>query len=142
MIRRPFLQNRVNFCVELVHFAHIGVRYNRGPVLRTRKPLLGRILKSVGISIALLVTAPYVWGPIYRFPEPRLFTGSALWNPYANLSGNWQRANLHAHGRAWSGLTNGQQSDEAVAQRYRELGYSVPGVSRSEERRVGKECRL
>ena len=78
---------------------------------------------------AIVVVAPYVWGPIYRFPEPSMFRGSHLWNPYADLRGSWQRANFHAHGRAWLGLTNGRQSDEEVAQRYRDLGYAVPGVS-------------
>src|SRR5262245_44949052 len=93
------------------------------------KPLLIRVLKGAGLALVALVAAPYVWGPIYRFPEPRLFSGSSLWNPYAESRGSWQRANLHAHGRAWRGLTNGRQSDEAVAQRYRDLGYAVPGVS-------------
>ena len=36
---------------------------------------------------------------------------------------------MHAHGRAWLGLTSGEQSDADVASRYRELGYSVAGVS-------------
>lgn len=99
------------------------------PLFETPKPLLGRVLKSATLALALLAVAPYIWGPIYRFPEPTSFSGYALWNPYTGLSGSWQRANLHAHGRAWGGLTNGEQSDEAVAQRYRDLGYDVPGVS-------------
>ena len=98
-------------------------------VTGTRNPLLGRVLKSAALGLALLAAAPYVWGPIYRFPEPVIFSGADLWNPYTDLDGTWQRANLHAHGRAWVGLTNGRQSDEDVAQRYRELGYDVPGVS-------------
>lgn len=106
----------------------------RGPgtmikVTGTRNPLLGRVLKRAAIGVVLLAAGPYVWGPIYQFPEPTIFSGSELWNPYTDLHGTWQRANLHAHGRAWAGLTNGRQSDAAVAQRYRELGYSVPGVS-------------
>jgi hypothetical protein len=57
------------------------------------------------------------------------FSGARLWNPYASLTGTWQRANLHAHGRAWAGLTSGAQSDEDVTARYHRLGYSVAGVS-------------
>ncbi len=72
---------------------------------------------------------PYAWGPIYDFPAPAAFSGSHLWNPYASLTGTWQRANLHAHGQAWGGLTNGEQPDADVAARYRNLGYSVAGVS-------------
>lgn len=81
------------------------------------------------MAVLVVVAGPYVWGPIYRFPEPTRFSGQQLWNPYQHLSGGWQRANLHAHGRAWIGMTNGQQSDAEVVQRYRDLGYDVPGVS-------------
>ncbi|HEX4347823.1 MAG TPA: hypothetical protein VHZ73_09635 [Vicinamibacterales bacterium] len=79
--------------------------------------------------VALAVALPYAWGPIYHFPAPSTFTGAHFFNPYAELRGTWQRANLHAHGRAWSGITNGQQTDEEVVNRYHNLGYSVPGIS-------------
>jgi hypothetical protein len=82
-----------------------------------------------GFGIAVLALLPYAWAPVYRFPEPAPFSGARLFNPYETLHGTWQRANLHAHGRAWGGLTSGEQSDEAVARRYRELGYAVAGVS-------------
>lgn len=77
----------------------------------------------------IAVAIPYALAPVYRFPPPRTFSGAALWNPYAHLSGTWQRANLHAHGHAWSGLTNGTHSDEEVVDAYRQRGYSVAGVS-------------
>ena len=86
-------------------------------------------MKRVLIAIALLVTLPYAWAPIYRFPESRPFTGHAFLNPYAGLGGTWQRANLHAHGIAWGGLTNGSQPGEDIVRRYHELGYDVAGVS-------------
>ena len=60
---------------------------------------------------------------------PQPFAGPALWNPYAHLAGTWQKANLHAHGRAWGGVTNGTQSDEDVVQAYKRRGYAVAGVS-------------
>jgi hypothetical protein len=72
---------------------------------------------------------PYAWGPVYRFPDPPPFSGAELWNPYRSLSGQWLRANLHAHGRAWRGLTTGEQPDQVVVDRYRSLGYDVAGVS-------------
>jgi len=77
----------------------------------------------------IAVAIPYALAPVYRFPPPRTFRGAALWNPYARLTGTWQRANFHAHGHAWSGLTNGTHSDEEVVEAYRQRGYSVPGVS-------------
>ncbi|HKT82078.1 MAG TPA: hypothetical protein VJP86_17735 [Vicinamibacterales bacterium] len=87
------------------------------------------------LLIALLIAAlPYVRSPIYRFPPPTPFTGSQFYDPYGDAAGDWrqnawQRTNLHAHSRAWVGLTNGQQSDEEVVRAYRALGYSVPGLS-------------
>ena len=88
-----------------------------------------RVLTRLALAVAILGAGPYLWSPIYRFPPAQRFAGSQLWNPYAEAGGTWQRANLHAHGRAWLGLTNGQQPGEQVVQRYRDLGYDIPGVS-------------
>lgn len=80
-------------------------------------------------AVVLLIALPYAWSPVYDFPDPQPFRGDHLWNPYADLHGTWQRANLHAHSRTWMGLTNGRQPGHQIVQRYRALGYSVPGVS-------------
>ena len=95
----------------------------------TRNSLLRRLLTSVLAAAVVLPVLPYAWAPVYRFEDVRPFAGTQLFNPYATLIGRWQRTNLHAHGRAWSGLTNGRQGDAQVASRYRQLGYDVPGVS-------------
>jgi hypothetical protein len=87
------------------------------------------VAKRVLALLAIIIVLPYACSPVYRFPEPRTFTGAQFLNPYARLHGNWKRANLHAHGTAWGGLTNGQQSSEEVARSYRALGYDVAGVS-------------
>jgi hypothetical protein len=92
------------------------------------------LLKTTAALVAVLGAAaalPYACAPIYRFPEPIPFAGATLLNPYSSGgTGSWQRANLHAHGRAWIGLTNGRlQSDEEIVRAYRSFGYSVPGVS-------------
>lgn len=79
--------------------------------------------------MAVIVGGPYAIGPVYRFPDPAPFTGAHFFNPYAQPISTWQRANFHAHGRAWVGLTNGQQSDQQIVERYRKLGYDVAGVS-------------
>jgi hypothetical protein len=95
----------------------------------TAASLVWRTLRRAAVVVAVVSLLPYAWGPVYDFPPPAPFTGAHLWNPYASLTGTWQRANLHAHGQAWGGLTNGAQPDAVVASRYRELGYSVAGVS-------------
>ncbi len=97
--------------------------------MSTAASLVWRALRRAAVVVAVVALLPYAWGPIYDFPAPAAFSGSHLWNPYASLTGTWQRANLHAHGQAWGGLTNGEQPDADVAARYRNLGYSVAGVS-------------
>jgi len=87
------------------------------------------IFRRVLATLFLVVAVPYLLAPVYLFPPPQQFFGSALWNPYAHLSGTWQRSNLHAHGRSWGGLTNGYQADDEVVRAYRHHGYSVAGVS-------------
>lgn len=85
-----------------------------------------RLLAALAIAIAL----PYLFAPLYEFPDPGPFQGSAFLNPYEALQGTWQRANLHAHGRRWGGLTNGRrQSGADIVRAYRAMGYSVAGVS-------------
>ena len=87
------------------------------------------MLRWALIFVAAVAVVPYGCGPIYQFPVPAPFSGATLRNPYERLGSSWQRANLHAHGHAWGGLTSGRQSSEAVASAYRSMGYSVPGVS-------------
>jgi hypothetical protein len=82
------------------------------------------------MGLAIVIALPYAFAPIYDFPEPGRFQGSAFLNPYRDLQGTtWQRANLHAHSRAWGGVTNGRQTGEDIVRAYREMGYTVAGVS-------------
>ncbi len=97
--------------------------------MNTHNPWPRRAVKGILGAIAAAFLLPYAWGPIYRFPDAVAFSGAHIWNPYAGTTGTWQRANFHAHGRVWLGLTNGSQSDSAIVNRYQSLGYSVPGVS-------------
>lgn len=95
----------------------------------TRNSSQRRLLIRILAATVILPFIPYAWTPVYRFEKSAPFAGGHLFNPYATRVGTWQRANLHAHGRAWSGMTNGRQSSVEVAERYRALGYDVPGVS-------------
>ena len=92
-------------------------------------PLTALLLKRSLALLAILVLLPYAAGRAYRFPDPVRFAGSFLLNPYANAPGTWQRANFHAHGRVWNGLTNGRQSDQEIVDAYRSVGYTIPGIS-------------
>ncbi len=85
--------------------------------------------RVVAVLFLVLIAIPSLLAPVYRFPTPQPFAGPSLWNPYAHLIGTWQKANLHAHGVAWGGVTNGRQTDEEVVQAYKQRGYAVAGVS-------------
>ncbi|HYW50227.1 MAG TPA: hypothetical protein VE861_06460, partial [Gemmatimonadaceae bacterium] len=78
------------------------------------------------VSVLLL---PYTVVPVYEVPDTAPFTGSALLNPYATLGPSWQRANFHAHTRAWAGLTSGRGTPESVHAAYAAAGYDVIGIS-------------
>lgn len=81
-------------------------------------------------GVALIVgVLPYLAPPVYRFPPAHRFTGMSLWNPYADVRGGWRRANFHAHGQAWGGVTSGAQDDSHVVAAYRAAGYDIAGLS-------------
>src|SRR5688500_9235929 len=78
------------------------------------------------ISILLF---QYFLSKHYTYKSQKPFSGDSLYNPYKNLGMSWQKANFHAHSRAWMGLTNGHFTPDSVYGKYVELGYSVPIVS-------------
>lgn len=89
-------------------------------------------MKRAGVIVAvlaLLVTAPLALLPAYRFPAPKPFLGKTWRNPYAGVSGPFHRVNLHAHSRAWGGLTAGTHSPLEMAQAYARLGYGAAAIS-------------
>ncbi len=94
--------------------------------VRTIVTVTARSLAIVALSVLLL---PYVFVPVYAFHERTPFEGAALFNPYADAEPVWQRANFHAHSRAWGGVTSGVQSPDQVRAAYRERGYDVVGLS-------------
>src|SRR5262245_61855581 len=67
--------------------------------------------------------------PVYRFPSAEPFRGGQLFNPYSRSVTPWWKVNLHAHSRAWGGLTNGRSTAEETVSRYRAMGYDVAAVS-------------
>ena len=87
------------------------------------------MFKSTLIALTIVLALPYACAPAYRFDAPRAFTGSHFYNPYASSSHTWHRANLHAHGRSWLGLTSASQTDAEVADAYRRRGYAVAAIS-------------
>ncbi len=68
--------------------------------------------------------------PVYSLEEGKPFSGNSFYNPYQHSGTNWLKMNLHAHAKAWGGLTNGmKQSKEEIIQEYTKLHYDIIGVS-------------
>jgi hypothetical protein len=95
-----------------------------------------RLLKLAAYAVlgaCVLGLLPYLACPVYRFPGPRPFSGAQLYNPYASGGTDggfvWRKANLHAHGRVWGGVTDGRQPDSVIVAHYRAMGYDVADVS-------------
>jgi len=77
-----------------------------------------------------------VWygaSPLYQFPPVEPFRGERLFNPYSQNVNPWWKVNLHAHSRAWMGLTNGRSTTDEMIARYRALRYDVAEVSNYDE---------
>lgn len=94
-----------------------------------RNGTIASTLKRALLTLVALLLLPYARSAVYRFPPPTTFAGNQFYNPYADLKPDWQRANFHAHGRAWSGMTSGAQTNEDVVKEYHALGYAVAGIS-------------
>ncbi|MDX2014310.1 MAG: hypothetical protein SFW67_29185 [Myxococcaceae bacterium] len=88
-----------------------------------RRALLGMAM------VGLVLTAPFAAVPSYDFPGPRPFAGDRWLNPYEGWRGGFLKVNLHAHSAAWLGVTAGDASPEAMAQRYAEFGFDALALS-------------
>lgn len=102
-------------------------------VVRRTRLRPGRLVQIALGGIALAVAVPYALCPTYDFPAPRSFAGARLYNPYAGADGEWRKINLHAHSRAWSGLTAGRTTRAELLRRYAALGYDGAAVSNYEQ---------
>ncbi len=91
--------------------------------------MIVRLLRALAILVISVLLLPYVVVPVFMFHAPAPFRGASLFNPYDGIGPLWQRANFHAHSRAWSGITNGSQSPDELRAAYVARGYNVIGIS-------------
>ena len=69
--------------------------------------LLGRLLRGLLVVVVSLLFLLFLGvlatsvSPIYRFREPKAFSGPDIFNPYRDLDTAycWKRASLHTHTR-------------------------------------------
>jgi len=91
--------------------------------------ILGGALKVFGFLLLTILLWPYFLSRHYDYRPHGPFRGESWYNPYAGAGDRWQKANFHAHSRAWLGLTNGHFTADSVYSKYVALGYDVPTVS-------------
>lgn len=95
-------------------------------MLRTTIKWIGKaIAYFVALLLAYALLIPFLWGPIYDFPEPKPFSGTHFYNPYQNSdSSAWFKGNFHAHANPYGILTDGRKNtSKAIFQRYDSLNY-------------------
>jgi hypothetical protein len=92
------------------------------------------VLKLFVFIIFTLLCSQYFRSKYYRFPEPKPFSGSEIFNPYKDIKGKWLKSNFHAHTKAWGGLTNGHQTAKEIMDHYiNDLKYDVAVISNYEQ---------
>jgi hypothetical protein len=96
--------------------------------MKTVRAILNAI-RIIVFIVFTLICLQYFLSRHYKFPEPSPFTGGKIYNPYDNLTGNWLKANFHAHAHAWGGLTNGHQDAPTILAEYQKMHYDVATIS-------------
>ena len=86
------------------------------------------------LLMAVLVTSV---SPIYRFREPRPFSGPDIYNPYSALDTvqGWKRANFHTHTRVKGPfpLNEAEAWPQETYDVYESLGYDIVTFSNHNE---------
>jgi hypothetical protein len=98
-----------------------------------------KVLKWIGKGLSILVLSylgygillPFLWGPIYDFPQPQPFSGAYFFNPYASIDSTaWIKGNFHAHANPYGALTDGRKNtSEALFNRYDSLNYRAFAIT-------------
>lgn len=102
--------------------------------MKVKRLLLG-ILDILwrGLAVLLLVCLIAVCAtgvsPVYRFAEPKPFSGPDLFNPYSSFDSLsaplWKRANFHTHTRVEGLFNECDHSPQATLDSLRSFGYDI-----------------
>ncbi len=93
--------------------------------------ILGKTILWALTIVIMLLLIPYLFTPVYKFPEAKPFSGDQWYNPYQGLDADdWQKGNFQVQSRAWSGITSGRNnSNEVIDSTYTFLDYDIIGTS-------------
>ena len=95
------------------------------------------MLKYIGRFLAKLITVLFLTAltlilctsvsPIYNFQPPKPFSGTDIYNPYANMdtANCWKRANFHVHTRVEGPLNECEYWPDEVYRKLEGLGYDI-----------------
>jgi hypothetical protein len=99
---------------------------------------LKKVILFVLLVAVLLVLFQYLTCPVYRFPEPKPFSGAKYFNPYSEADSSfWRRANFQVQSHAWGGLTDGRKNtNEIIDSVYRLLSYDI--IATSDYQRINR----
>ncbi len=90
-----------------------------------------RLLLLIIISILLIILSFYLLAPVYKFEQPKVFSGNQIYNPYQNIdSAKWYKYNFQVQSKAWGGITDGRlNSNELIDSIYQALSYDHVATS-------------
>lgn len=90
---------------------------------------LRTVLRGIKVFFALLVTILCIFSisPIYRWEEPRPFSGDKIYNPYSGSDSTtvWKRATFHTHTKVDKGINECPYYPDVVYDDYMALGYEI-----------------
>ena len=105
--------------------------------------LLGRLLRGLLVVVVSLLFLLFLGvlatsvSPIYRFREPKAFSGPDIFNPYRDLDTAycWKRASLHTHTRVKGPFPPNESEawPQEVYDAYAKLGYDIVTFSNHNE---------
>ncbi|MDZ7742307.1 MAG: hypothetical protein U5Q03_11275 [Bacteroidota bacterium] len=93
--------------------------------------IIGKSLLWILAVVIMLLLIPYMFTPVYNFPEAKPFSGEQWYNPYQGLDADvWQKGNFQVQSRVWGGVTDGRNnSNEVIDSTYQFLDYDIIGTS-------------
>lgn len=90
-----------------------------------------KFLLGICIIILIILTLQYLITPKYTYPEPGVFAGNYIYNPYRNIDpAKWRKANFHAHTRKIFDKTNkASKSNILLDSTYKSFDYDIISIS-------------
>ncbi|HEX7494091.1 MAG TPA: hypothetical protein VF346_07720 [Bacteroidales bacterium] len=90
-----------------------------------------KFLLGICFLILIILTLQYLVTPKYTYPEPGVFAGDYIFNPYRNIDpAKWRMANFHAHTRKIFDKTkSASKSNILLDSTYKSFDYDITSIS-------------